>query len=246
MAIGPILREARHQKQLTTSQVAEMTRMKVQIVDDLENDDFHRIAATIYGKGFIKLYAELVDLDPEPLIADYMEQAGAPQAPKLPKKKQSQTPPMATTPQGDEVEGIAAAIETEQQESASPDDLFTYAAQKPKQTRKSAVAVTTSAPAPAAAPAASSQIEKWQSKARDIAHQTRAAVTRAIESIVKKFTESGEHDKWIQRGLITLGIIVALLILIPLVRIIITPREAPPLPDDELILFVPPPEPYFE
>jgi cytoskeletal protein RodZ len=72
MAIGPTLQDARLKKQLTTSQVAEITRMKVQIVDDLEHDDFHRIAATIYGKGFIKLFAECVDLDPKQLIADYM------------------------------------------------------------------------------------------------------------------------------------------------------------------------------
>jgi len=72
MAIGPILRNARLAKQLTESQVAELTRMKIQIVQDLEKDDFHRIAATIYGKGFIKLYAECVGLDPQPLINDYL------------------------------------------------------------------------------------------------------------------------------------------------------------------------------
>ena len=72
MAIGHILRNARLAKQLTESQVAELTRMKIQIVQDLEKDDFHRIAATIYGKGFIKLYAECVGLDPEPLIKDYL------------------------------------------------------------------------------------------------------------------------------------------------------------------------------
>jgi cytoskeletal protein RodZ len=89
MAIGPTLQDARLKKQLTTSQVAEITRMKVQIVDDLEHDDFHRIAATIYGKGFIKLFAECVDLDPKQLIADYMRSVkgeGSADAPIVAKK----------------------------------------------------------------------------------------------------------------------------------------------------------------
>ncbi len=83
MAIGMILRNARIAKQLTESQVAEMTRMKIQIVQDLEKDDFHRIAATIYGKGFIKLYAECVGLDPQPLINDYMRTATGGNSPSL-------------------------------------------------------------------------------------------------------------------------------------------------------------------
>ena len=72
MSIGPILKKAREDKKLTTSQLAKQTNMMVQIVEDLEKDDFSRIAATIYGKGFIKLYAEAVGLDPKPLIKDYM------------------------------------------------------------------------------------------------------------------------------------------------------------------------------
>ncbi len=246
MAIGPTLREARQQKQLTTSQVAEMTRMKVQIVDDLENDDFHRIAATIYGKGFIKLYAELVELDPEPLIADYMEQAGAPQAPKLPKNKNSQPLTPDTTSQAED-DGIATTTEADAQEGDSPDDLFAYAAQKPKQKNKTSVASTPNASMPAEQPAPSKKkIQQWQEQLQNLFSQARTWVTRAIDAGGRKFTESGEHDRWIQRGLIALGVLVAILILVSLVRIIASPREAAPLPDDELILFVPAPEPFFE
>jgi len=72
MALGAQLREAREARKLTASQVAVATNMKVQIVEDLEQEDFHRVAAPIYGKGFIRLYAEHVGLDPKPLIEDYM------------------------------------------------------------------------------------------------------------------------------------------------------------------------------
>jgi transcriptional regulator with XRE-family HTH domain len=72
MAFGEILRNARVQKGLTPSDVAESTHMLVQVVEGLEKEDFRRIAAPIYGRGFVKLYAELLGLDPEPLISDFM------------------------------------------------------------------------------------------------------------------------------------------------------------------------------
>ena len=73
MALGQILREAREHKGLTTRQVAESTRMLVQIVEELEREDFRRIAAPLYGRGFIKLYCECVGIDSEPLIEEFMD-----------------------------------------------------------------------------------------------------------------------------------------------------------------------------
>ena len=72
MALGEILKNARVKKGLSFSDVAENTHMLVQIVEALEREDFRRIAAPIYGRGFVKLYAECLDLDPEPLIRDFM------------------------------------------------------------------------------------------------------------------------------------------------------------------------------
>ena len=239
MAIGPILREARQQKQLTASQVAEITRMKVQIVDDLENDDFHRIAATIYGKGFIKLYAECVDLDPEPLLADYMEQVGAPQPPKLPTTTHQATPPPTPAPENTQEE----MPETPESDT---NDLFSYAAKLPKpKTTVSADACQHKKPALQTADVRG-EFEKWSTKTRKLAAKAKNMLANALDVVVKKCTESGEHDKWIQRAFIALGILIAILILIPLIRMMATPRSTAYLPDDELILFVPPPEPYLE
>ena len=72
-SFGETLRAAREAKGLTTSQIAAKTRMLVQIVEEMENEDFHRIAAPIYGRGFVKLYAECVDLDPLPLVKEFMD-----------------------------------------------------------------------------------------------------------------------------------------------------------------------------
>jgi len=73
MSLGEILKNAREQRGLSHSAVAEATHMKVQIVGDLEQEDFRRIAAPIYGRGFVKLYAEYLELDPTPLINEFMD-----------------------------------------------------------------------------------------------------------------------------------------------------------------------------
>ena len=73
MSLGETLRLAREEKGATISQVAEATRMMAQIVEDLEREDFRRIAAPIYGRGFIKLYAEHLGLSAEPLIREFMD-----------------------------------------------------------------------------------------------------------------------------------------------------------------------------
>ena len=69
---GKTLREAREAKGYTIAQLADITHLMHQRVEDLENENFSRIAAPIYGRGFVKLYCEAVGLDPKPMIAEYM------------------------------------------------------------------------------------------------------------------------------------------------------------------------------
>lgn len=79
MALGSKLKNARLDRGLTASEVAAVTRMKVQMIEDIEREDFSKVAATIYGKGFIRLYAEQVGLDPAPLIEEYLTRFVAPE-----------------------------------------------------------------------------------------------------------------------------------------------------------------------
>ncbi len=118
MALGEILKNAREQKGLTPSAVAESTHLKVQVVEDLEREDFRRIAAPIYGRGFVKLYAEFLQLDPEPLIRDFMELYGGARAPAVRTKRvdapqaepQPESVPITRT-----VTGTAAAVPPQKQ-----------------------------------------------------------------------------------------------------------------------------------
>lgn len=70
---GSTLRRAREAKGYTKEQIAEMTHIMVQYIDDLENENFSRIVAPIYGRGFVKLYCEAIGLDPKEMVAEFME-----------------------------------------------------------------------------------------------------------------------------------------------------------------------------
>ena len=69
---GKTLRAAREAKGLTVRQIADATHMMIQVVEGLENENFSKIAAPIYGRGFVRLYCEAVGLDPKPMIEEFM------------------------------------------------------------------------------------------------------------------------------------------------------------------------------
>ena len=71
--IGQAFKSAREKKNVTASQAAAAIRSKVQVIEAMERDDFSRMAAPMYAKGFIRLYAEYLGLDPTPLLREYSE-----------------------------------------------------------------------------------------------------------------------------------------------------------------------------
>ena len=70
---GATLRAAREAKGYTIAQIAEATHMAPSTVEDLEKEDFSRIAAPIYGRGFVKLYCETVGLDTKQFVTGKRE-----------------------------------------------------------------------------------------------------------------------------------------------------------------------------
>ncbi|MEI7435398.1 MAG: helix-turn-helix transcriptional regulator [bacterium] len=77
MSLGEVLRAARQKCRLSVSQIAETTRLKATMIEDLERDDFSHVPAPIYGRGFLRMYAEAVGLNPQPLIEEYMRVCAA-------------------------------------------------------------------------------------------------------------------------------------------------------------------------
>lgn len=116
-SIGTIFRATREKKKITTSQAAAATRMKIQHVEAIESDDYDKFAAPTYARGFIKLYAEYLGLDPTAYIKQYNDhfQTGkrpslmpddspSPSVPARPPPKVKPRPAVAVLPEGDEEE----------------------------------------------------------------------------------------------------------------------------------------------
>ncbi len=70
-SIGRQLQTARENRQMTVFDVAAATLIPVWIVSAIEKDDFEAMPAPLYARGFIKLYARCVGLDPAPLVKAY-------------------------------------------------------------------------------------------------------------------------------------------------------------------------------
>jgi cytoskeletal protein RodZ len=75
-SIGETLREARHNKKASLEDVARITKIKLEILEKLEADEFDRLASPMYTKGFLKLYAEYLGLDPVGIVDAYVKSQG--------------------------------------------------------------------------------------------------------------------------------------------------------------------------
>ncbi|MEG2464573.1 MAG: helix-turn-helix domain-containing protein [Kiritimatiellia bacterium] len=76
MALGEILKQKRLEHGWTKEYVAERTNMMVRSIDALECENYKKIPAPIYGRGFIKHYCQLLGIDPQPLIEEYKRAVG--------------------------------------------------------------------------------------------------------------------------------------------------------------------------
>jgi cytoskeletal protein RodZ len=78
VSIGDTLAEARRQAGLTTTQVSQQTRIRESIVRAIEQGDFSPCGGDFYARGHIRSIAEVVGIDPVPLIREYDEEHGPP------------------------------------------------------------------------------------------------------------------------------------------------------------------------
>jgi cytoskeletal protein RodZ len=78
VSIGDTLAEARRQAGLTITQVSQQTRIRESIVRAIEQGDFSPCGGDFYARGHIRSIAEVVGVDPVPLIREYDEEHGPP------------------------------------------------------------------------------------------------------------------------------------------------------------------------
>lgn len=79
---GRVLRAEREALGVTTRDVAETLNLSINMVEAIEADDYERMPAVVFARGYIRAYARLLDLDPEPIVARYPESGVANDSPE--------------------------------------------------------------------------------------------------------------------------------------------------------------------
>ena len=67
--VGQILKEARENKLYTLDDVEKHTKIRKEMLEALENDDFSKLPPLTFIQGFIKNYGRFLGLDPSKLLA---------------------------------------------------------------------------------------------------------------------------------------------------------------------------------
>lgn len=80
-SIGRVLQQARVDAGLTVDEVSQSTRVRIPIVQAIEQDDFSRCGGDVYARGHIRTLARAVGLDPEPLLDQYGDEHDGSPAP---------------------------------------------------------------------------------------------------------------------------------------------------------------------
>jgi cytoskeleton protein RodZ len=71
LTLGEKLRQARDERGISISEVAEQTRISPMYLELIENDDYRTLPGGIFNKGFVKSYAKYVGLDEQDALQDY-------------------------------------------------------------------------------------------------------------------------------------------------------------------------------
>jgi preprotein translocase subunit SecG len=72
--IGQKLEAARRSKGVSVSEAGQATKILSKFIDAMESDDFGALSAPVYAKSFIRMYAQYLGLDAQPLVDEYAAQ----------------------------------------------------------------------------------------------------------------------------------------------------------------------------
>ncbi len=76
--LGEKLRQAREERGISLSEVADQTRISPLYIESIENDDYRSLPGGIFNKGFVKSFAKYVGVDEQEALQDYASLAASP------------------------------------------------------------------------------------------------------------------------------------------------------------------------
>ena len=86
IGVGPALRKAREHRGLTLDEAARDTKLRVDLLAALEDEDFDALLGDVYVRGALRTYAQYLGLSPDKVVAAYARHADDPEPPPPPAK----------------------------------------------------------------------------------------------------------------------------------------------------------------
>ncbi|MEX2047463.1 MAG: RodZ domain-containing protein [Chloroflexota bacterium] len=80
--LGETLRTQREKKGITLEQAASDTRIREKFLKGLEDSDYQTLPGTVYTKGFLRNYAEYLELNTEELVVQFHQERDLPDVPR--------------------------------------------------------------------------------------------------------------------------------------------------------------------
>lgn len=74
---GPVLQKLRVKKDLTIKDVAGLTNVSTRYLEFIEEEDFPRLPARVYLRGYLDLYARALGYEPDRMVDDYLSRYDA-------------------------------------------------------------------------------------------------------------------------------------------------------------------------
>ncbi len=75
-SIGQTLAEERRRRKASVKDVEKAIKIRAKYISAMERDEFKEIIGEAYVLGFLKTYAQWLEIDPQPLLESYREKAG--------------------------------------------------------------------------------------------------------------------------------------------------------------------------
>ena len=72
-SFGARLRQQREQQQIALTAVADRTKINRALLEGLERDDLSNWPAGIFRRSFIRCYAQVIGLDPDAVVREFLE-----------------------------------------------------------------------------------------------------------------------------------------------------------------------------
>jgi transcriptional regulator with XRE-family HTH domain len=93
--LGARLRQRREQQQIPLSTIAEQTKIKMSLLEELERDDVSHWPTGIFRRAFIRAYALAIGLDPDAIVREFLE--------RYPDPVEDFVPPVVAAPREDQM-----------------------------------------------------------------------------------------------------------------------------------------------